>query len=70
MSRSMLPPLSPAQPRLNTTGLDSSPEQGSPHQLLSGSDPKVAGLGVDGEFERDSNYLQEGRRGYLQDLTG
>lgn len=57
MSRSMLPPLSPAQPRLNTTGLDSSPEQGSPHQLLSGSDPKVAGLGVDGEFERDSSTI-------------
>lgn len=57
MSRSTLLPLSPAQLRLNTTGLDSSPGQGSLHQLLSGSDPKVAGLGVDGELERDSSTI-------------
>lgn len=57
MSHSMLLSRSPAQPRLNTTGLDSSPEQGSLHQILNGSDPKVAGLGVDGEFERDSSAI-------------
>ena len=54
----------PAQPRLSSIRLDLSPGQASLHGLLGSLAPKVAGLQIDGESEREpSTVLDKAGRG-------